>query len=137
MRYHLAIDIGASSGRHILASVENGKLELLEIYRFENYIKNENGTLVWDIEHLVESVIEGIATDPDGEVEYVVENVESEGPEIKALRYGDDFCIPTLTEDFDYADWFEGEWLTKSELEERIATEGWSREWVRDRKSVV
>ena len=61
MRYHLAIDIGASSGRHILASVENGKLELLEIYRFENYIKNENGTLVWDIEHLVESVIEGIA----------------------------------------------------------------------------
>lgn len=77
-----------------------------------------------------ESVIEGIATDPDGEVEYVVENVESEGPEIKALRYGDDFCIPTLTEDFDYADWFEGEWLTKSELEERIATEGWSREWV-------
>lgn len=61
MRYHLAIDIGASSGRHILASVENGKLELREVYRFENYIKNENGTLVWDIEHLVDSVIEGIA----------------------------------------------------------------------------
>ena len=61
MRYHLAIDIGASSGRHILASVENGKLELREVHRFENYIKNENGTLVWDIEHLVDSVIEGIA----------------------------------------------------------------------------
>ena len=61
MRYHLAIDIGASSGRHILASVEGGKLELREVYRFENYIKNENGTLVWDIEHLVDSVIEGIS----------------------------------------------------------------------------
>lgn len=61
MRYHLAIDIGASSGRHILASVEGGKLELREVYRFENYIKNESGTLVWDIEHLVDSVIEGIA----------------------------------------------------------------------------
>ena len=61
MRYHLAIDIGASSGRHILASVEGGKLELREVYRFENYIKNENGTLIWDIEHLVDSVIEGIA----------------------------------------------------------------------------
>jgi rhamnulokinase len=61
MRYHLAIDIGASSGRHILASVENGKLELCEVYRFENYIKNEKGTLFWDIEHLVDSVIKGIA----------------------------------------------------------------------------
>ena len=61
MRYHLAIDIGASSGRHILASIENGKLELSEIYRFENYIKNENGTLTWDIVHLVNSVVEGIA----------------------------------------------------------------------------
>jgi rhamnulokinase len=61
MRYHLAIDIGASSGRHILASVENGKLELCEVYRFENYIKSEKGTLFWDIEHLVDSVIKGIA----------------------------------------------------------------------------
>jgi rhamnulokinase len=61
MTYHLAIDIGASSGRHILANIENGKLKLTEIYRFENYIKNENGTLTWDIEHLVDSVIEGIA----------------------------------------------------------------------------
>lgn len=61
MRYHLAIDIGASSGRHILASVENQRLEMREIYRFENYLKNDGGTLVWDIGHLVESVIEGIA----------------------------------------------------------------------------
>ena len=78
------------------------------------------------------SVLKGLATDPDGEVEYVVESVESEGPEIRAMRYGDDFCMPTLTEDFDYADWYEGEWLTKAELEERIATEGWSREWVKE-----
>ncbi len=61
MKYHLAIDIGASSGRHMLACVDNGKLVLSEVYRFENYIKNENGTLVWDIEHLCRSVIEGIA----------------------------------------------------------------------------
>ncbi|MGN0458498.1 MAG: rhamnulokinase family protein [Eubacterium sp.] len=61
MTYHLAIDIGASSGRHILGYIDNGKLKLEEIYRFENYIKNENGTLVWDIKHLVNSVISGIA----------------------------------------------------------------------------
>ena len=34
--YYLAIDIGASSGRHILAKVEGGKVELKEIYRFKN-----------------------------------------------------------------------------------------------------
>lgn len=57
----LAIDIGASSGRHILGSVENGKIVLTEIYRFENGIKDENGTLVWDIQHLVNEVIRGVA----------------------------------------------------------------------------
>lgn len=61
MTYHLAIDIGASSGRHILGYIDNGKLKLEEIYRFENYIKDENSTLVWDIKHLVNSVISGIA----------------------------------------------------------------------------
>ena len=61
MTYHLAIDIGASSGRHILGYIENSKLHLEEIHRFENYITNQNGTLVWDIEHLVSEVKKGIA----------------------------------------------------------------------------
>ena len=34
--YYLAIDIGASSGRHILGSLVDGKIQLEEIYRFEN-----------------------------------------------------------------------------------------------------
>jgi len=61
MDYCLAIDIGASSGRHILGSLENGKLVTQEIYRFENGFENQNGTLVWNIESLTESVICGIA----------------------------------------------------------------------------
>ena len=36
MTYFLAIDIGASSGRHVLGSIEEGKIKLEEIYRFEN-----------------------------------------------------------------------------------------------------
>jgi len=32
MDYYLAIDIGASSGRHILGSVENGKIKLEDSY---------------------------------------------------------------------------------------------------------
>lgn len=59
--YYLAIDIGASSGRHILGSVENGKLVLNEIYRFENGLNDENGTLVWDIDKLFAEVKAGIA----------------------------------------------------------------------------
>ena len=58
--YYLAVDIGASSGRHILGSVKDGKLELEEIYRFENGVKNEDGSLVWDIDALKKSVIAGI-----------------------------------------------------------------------------
>ncbi len=58
--YYLAIDIGASSGRHILGYVEKGKLSLEEIYRFDNNIKNENGTLIWDIDSLFARVKAGI-----------------------------------------------------------------------------
>lgn len=61
MTYHLAIDIGASSGRHILGYIENGKIQLEEIYRFEDYLKEENGSLIWDIEKLVREVKAGIA----------------------------------------------------------------------------
>lgn len=61
MNYYLAIDIGASSGRHILGYIDNSRLKLEEIHRFENHITNQNSTLVWDIEHLVNEVKKGIA----------------------------------------------------------------------------
>ena len=61
MSYFLAIDIGASSGRHILGHLEQGKLILQEIYRFENNIMEQNGSIVWDIAHLTEEVIAGVA----------------------------------------------------------------------------
>ena len=58
--YFLAIDIGASSGRHILASMEDGKINLEEIYRFENGYKVADKALIWDIEALFENVKAGI-----------------------------------------------------------------------------
>lgn len=61
MKYYLAIDIGASSGRHILGSLQNGKLNLEEIYRFDNDLKEVDGNLTWDTESLTQNVIEGIA----------------------------------------------------------------------------
>jgi len=60
MKYYLAIDIGASSGRHILGWVDNGKMMLEEIYRFNNDIEEKNGHLCWNYDRLFESIVAGI-----------------------------------------------------------------------------
>ena len=59
--YYLAVDIGASSGRHILGWLENGKIQLEEVYRFPNGMTDKNGCLCWDYKALTEHVINGIA----------------------------------------------------------------------------
>ena len=58
--YYLAVDIGASSGRHILGCVENGKIVLEEVYRFQNGMTEKNGRKCWDHEALTQSVIAGM-----------------------------------------------------------------------------
>ena len=57
---YLAVDIGASSGRHIIGTVEHGVMALHEVYRFENRLIEKNGHLCWDMEGLVQNVIEGL-----------------------------------------------------------------------------
>ena len=61
MTCYLAIDIGASSGRHILGYIEDGKLKLEEIYRFEDYLEDNCGELTWNTEKIVCEVKAGIA----------------------------------------------------------------------------
>ncbi len=58
---HLAVDIGASSGRHIVGQVVDGRMELTEVYRFENGLAHKGGHLCWDIDALAESVVAGLA----------------------------------------------------------------------------
>ena len=60
MKYYLAIDIGASSGRHIVGWRENGELRTKEVYRFPNGVLEQNGHLVWDVDTLLFHVKEGI-----------------------------------------------------------------------------
>lgn len=60
MKSFLAIDIGASSGRHILGRVVDGKITLEETYRFVNSQVRLNGHDCWDVESLVASVKAGI-----------------------------------------------------------------------------
>ncbi len=59
-KYYLAIDIGASSGRHIIGWLEDGKMNLQEIYRFENRQLQKNGHLVWDMDNLWNGIIDGL-----------------------------------------------------------------------------
>ena len=56
----LAVDIGASSGRHIVGWKENGRLVTEEVYRFPNGVTELDGHLVWDIEALVGHVKKGV-----------------------------------------------------------------------------
>ena len=60
MTYHLAIDIGASSGRHILGWVEGGRMHLKEVYRFENRLVEKNGHLCWEMDRLWQNVLAGL-----------------------------------------------------------------------------
>lgn len=60
MSYYLAIDIGASSGRHILGNLNGGKLVLQEIYRFENSVTQNGNGLTWDIGKLFSEVKAGL-----------------------------------------------------------------------------
>lgn len=57
---YLAIDIGASSGRHIMGWQENGAIKTEEVYRFPNGMDEQDGHLVWDIERLEREVRTGV-----------------------------------------------------------------------------
>ena len=58
--YYLAIDFGASSGRHILGHLEDGKMVLEEVYRFDNNVVEKNGHLCWEYDRLFEEVLNGL-----------------------------------------------------------------------------
>ncbi|MDO5521504.1 MAG: rhamnulokinase [bacterium] len=60
MQYYLAVDIGASSGRHILSHIEDGKIVLEEIHRFQNGMIEKDGHLVWDSNQLFKEIVEGM-----------------------------------------------------------------------------
>ncbi len=60
-KHYLAVDLGASSGRTIVGTLEDGKLTLKEMNRFWNGPTEIRGTLHWDFVHLFRNIKEGIA----------------------------------------------------------------------------
>ncbi len=60
MKYYLAVDLGASSGRHIVGYEKDGEIVLDEVYRFPNGMKEQDGHLVWDTDEIFSHVKNGI-----------------------------------------------------------------------------
>ncbi len=58
--YYLAVDIGASSGRHILGCRKDGKISLEEIYRFENGMVKKDGYLCWELDRIFKEIKNGL-----------------------------------------------------------------------------
>jgi rhamnulokinase len=58
---YLAIDMGASSGRHLIGRFDGQKLRLEEVHRFENGPVDMGGRLYWDLPGLWSSVRQGLA----------------------------------------------------------------------------
>lgn len=59
-KYYLAVDIGASSGRHMLVHLEDGKIVLEEIYRFSNEMIDRKGYKVWNVRRLFQEILSGM-----------------------------------------------------------------------------
>ncbi len=59
--YYLAVDIGASSGRHLLGYMEEGHMKVEEIHRFANGMREDATTKTWDIDYLFEEIQKGMA----------------------------------------------------------------------------
>ena len=97
MATYLAIDIGASSGRHILGSIQDGKIREKEIYRFTNGATEVDGHLIWDAEHLFEEILNGLrrAHEIGEEPDYI--GIDTWGVDYALLdendrRIGEIFC---------------------------------------------
>ncbi len=93
MKHYLAIDIGASSGRHILGHLENGEIVTQEVHRFHNGVTHQDGALTWDIEHLVREVKAGIEIAREIESDIVSLSIDTWGVDYVLLN-GDQEILP-------------------------------------------
>lgn len=93
MKRYLAIDIGASSGRHIVGWREDGGLKTKEVYRFPNGVQEQDGHLVWDADALLAHVKAGIAAAMAEFPEIVSLSIDTWGVDYVLLR-GDEEVRP-------------------------------------------
>ena len=59
-KYFFAVDLGATSGRTIIGSITDGKVNLEEVTRFPNNLIIQGGHYYWDIYALYNEIIRGL-----------------------------------------------------------------------------
>ena len=79
IHHFVAIDLGATSGRVILASVSNGTIEMEEIHRFPDTIIQMQGHFYWDLPAIYKSVIEGLKKVAERKVEITSIGIDTWG----------------------------------------------------------
>ena len=94
MKYYLAVDIGASSGRHLLGWMDkDGSVMTKELYRFPNGVTEREGHLTWDIEALLSHVKHGIDEALKDYPEIASLSVDTWGVDYVLMK-GDDEVLP-------------------------------------------
>jgi rhamnulokinase len=94
-RYYLAVDIGASSGRHILAHVEDGRILIEEIYRFHNGSVERNGHRVWETDRFLKEIIAGMKACKEAGKIPVSMGIDTWGVDYALLDGEDKLAAPT------------------------------------------
>ena len=82
--HYLAVDLGATSGRTILATFNGSKVDMREMTRFKHPMVPMGGHLYWDLPHLYNEILEGLR------------KVAAEGIEIQSVgidTWGVDFAF--------------------------------------------
>ena len=92
-KFFLAVDIGASSGRHIAGWLEDGEIKTEELYRFPNGVTELDGHLTWDIDALLDHVKRGIAAAKDTYPQIESLSIDTWGVDYVLLR-GDEEVRP-------------------------------------------
>lgn len=94
-KYYLAVDIGASSGRHILAHAEDGRILIEEVYRFHNGAVDSNGHKVWETERFLKEIVTGLKVCKDEGKIPVSMGIDTWGVDYALLDANDGLAAPT------------------------------------------
>ena len=86
----LAVDIGASSGRHIVGWMEEGELQTREVYRFPNGVMEREGHLTWDTESLFAHVVRGMERALAAYPDIATMSIDTWGVDYVLLRDGEE-----------------------------------------------
>ena len=90
-KYFFAVDLGATSGRTIIGSIDNANLQLEEVTRFPNNLIQQGGHFYWDIYALYSEIIRGLKQVAARQLEITSIGIDTWG--VDFVMIGDDGAI--------------------------------------------